>query len=160
MYMNIRTATANDLPRVLELNEEALPHVNSLEIKDMEWFLEHAHRFVAVEVEKVLIGFMIVLEPGLDYKSLNYSFFCNNYSNFEYVDRIVIAETHRGQRVGTALYQQLFDQTEKKRITCEVNVEPPNPASLAFHRFLGFKEVARQQTNGGTKKVEFMVKEL
>jgi predicted GNAT superfamily acetyltransferase len=34
-------------------------------------------------------------------------------------------------------------------VTCEVNLDPPNPRSLAFHERLGFREVGRQATKGG-----------
>ncbi len=35
------------------------------------------------------------------------------------------------------------------RLTCEVNLEPPNPASLEFHRRIGFSEVGRLNTRDG-----------
>ena len=34
-------------------------------------------------------------------------------------------------------------------MTCEVNIEPPNPASLAFHARMGFDRVGEQSTKGG-----------
>lgn len=158
--MNIRKATNDDLTEVLKLNQEALPHVSSVNQDDMEWFLNHASLFLVIEEEDTIAGFMIVLEPGQDYKSLNYAFFCNNYTDFDYVDRIVIAENYRGKKFGTALYNYLFQASAKKIITCEVNLSPPNPNSMAFHKVMGFQEVARQQTEGGHKAVSMMVKKL
>lgn len=158
--MNIRLAEDNDLPKILELNEAAIPHVSEVELSDMKRFLGYAKPFLVVEQSEEIAGFMIVLQKGVDYESLNYSFFCNNYSDFDYVDRIVVAEEHRGQKLGTALYKHLFTTSEKKIITCEVNLKPPNPNSMEFHKRLGFHRVAEQVTEGGKKSVAMMVKKL
>lgn len=158
--MNIRKALKSDLSKVLEINQACLPHVSSVEYQDMERFLEQASPFLVVEVSKKIAGFIIVLQKGLDYKSLNYHFFCNNYTDFDYVDRIAIAEEYRGKKLGTALYQYLFETSDKKIITCEVNLNPPNPKSMDFHEALGFSQVAEQKTEAGKKSVAMMVKRL
>lgn len=158
--MNIRKATINDLEGALTLNQAAIPHVGDIGMSDLEWFLENASRFLVVENKDEIAGFMIVLEPGLNYESLNYKFFCNNYSDFDYVDRIVIDEKYRGKKIGTDLYEELFRKSDKKIITCEVNLNPPNPDSLEFHKALGFKEVAEQLTYKGKKKVAMLVKKI
>ncbi|MFD2532798.1 GNAT family N-acetyltransferase [Gracilimonas halophila] len=157
--MNIRLATKEDLPAVLELNAAALPHVSDVTLSDMRRFLKQADPFLIIESKEEIAGFMIVLQKGLEYDSLNYAFFCNNYSDFDYVDRIVISEKFRGQKFGTALYDHLFSTSEKKIITCEVNIKPPNPDSFAFHNMLGFNQVAEQVTGNGTKSVAMMVRE-
>ncbi|MGH2863810.1 MAG: hypothetical protein ACRDJX_01015 [Solirubrobacteraceae bacterium] len=46
-----------------------------------------------------------------------------------------------------------------ERIVCEVNVLPPNPASLAFHMARGYREIARLQ-QGQEKVVALLGKEL
>ena len=45
-------------------------------------------------------------------------------------------------------------------MTCEVNLRPPNPGSMAFHRAMGFDEVGTQNTEGGSKTVSLLVKRL
>jgi hypothetical protein len=45
-------------------------------------------------------------------------------------------------------------------VTCEVNLEPPNPVSLGFHRALGFVDVAQQDTYGGTVRVQLMARRI
>lgn len=158
--MNIRKAEKKDLSTILSLNQNALPHVSSVEISDIEKFLEVANPFLVIEVDGTIAGFMIVLQKGLDYDSLNYKFFCNNYPDFDYVDRIVISEHFRGKKLGTQLYEYLFEQSDKKQITCEVNIKPPNVKSMNFHNSLGFKKVAKLLTEKGAKSVAMMVKEL
>lgn len=158
--MNIRFATEKDLPAVLKLNTAALQHVSEVTLSDMKRFLKQADPFLVIEEGEELAGFMIVLQKGLDYKSLNYQFFCNNYSDFDYVDRIVIAEKFRGRKFGKALYDHLFTHSDKKKITCEVNLQPPNPDSIAFHKSLGFKQVAEMKSEKGTKSVAMMIKNI
>jgi predicted GNAT superfamily acetyltransferase len=44
-----------------------------------------------------------------------------------------------------------------KVITCEYNIDPPNPASKRFHDKFGFKELGRQRVAGGSKLVSLQV---
>ncbi|MEQ8523552.1 GNAT family N-acetyltransferase [Gracilimonas sp.] len=158
--MNIRQALKKDLPEILEMNEASLPHVSSVKLSEMEYYLEKANPFLVIEEKGELAGFIIVLQKGLDYPSLNYTFFCTNYDDFDYVDRIVISEDFRGRKFGTALYEYLSNNSNQKLITCEVNLQPPNPNSLAFHKSLGFKKVAEQETENGKKRVALMAMEI
>lgn len=45
-------------------------------------------------------------------------------------------------------------------VTCEVNIRPPNPESLAFHDRQGFVEVGTQETEDGRKTVSLRAKSL
>ena len=45
-------------------------------------------------------------------------------------------------------------------VTCEVNAEPPNPASDAFHAALGFAEVGDAVIHGGKKAVRYYVRQI
>jgi len=38
-------------------------------------------------------------------------------------------------------------------VTCEYNVEPPNPASAAFHQSAGFREIGTQWVANRSKRV-------
>ena len=85
-----------------------------------------------------------------------------NHDDFLYVDRIVVDGAARGQGIGRALYDELFAYAGGRtaRITCEVNVRPPNPGSLRFHERAGFRAVGEQSTEGGTKQVRLLEKPL
>lgn len=153
----------SELPRILELNENALPHVNSIALEDMAWFLDHAAYFKAIDDAKgALMGFLIALRPGLKYASDNYRWFSSTYDNFYYIDRIVIAEEGRGQGFGGLLYRDVIKSAQEyaPRLTCEVNSRPPNPQSMAFHESFGFAPVGIQQTEGGAKEVTLMSLDL
>ena len=158
--MNIRTVKASDIPKIHSINESAVPHVNSISIEEFESFLPKSSFFLVIEDEaKNLAGFMIVLGPGQVYDSENYRYFSEHYERFDYVDRIVIAEGFRGRGFGTALYDFLTKHSIQPRITCEVNIDPPNRESLQFHGRLGFKEVAEQESENGKKWVRLLVME-
>jgi predicted GNAT superfamily acetyltransferase len=54
------------------------------------------------------------------------------------------------------LYADLFDRAAEAghdRIVCEVNRQPPNPASDAFHAALGFAEVGSANIHTGSRTV-------
>ncbi len=44
-----------------------------------------------------------------------------------------------------------------ERVTCEVNLVPPNPGSLAFHHRLGFERMGELQHIPGEKEVAMLV---
>jgi predicted GNAT superfamily acetyltransferase len=100
------------------------------------------------------------MPPGLAYASENYVYFSARARelgrDFVYVDRIVLAPALQSRGLGPRLYAAVFDEARRvgaPEVLCEVNVEPPNPGSLAFHTRLGFVEVGRQQTHGGENVV-------
>ena len=152
-----------DMEGILALNNAAVPHVNELNQASAWQLVSQAFYAKKVQIDEAVAGFLIVLEPGESYQSVNYQWFSDRLSQFAYVDRIVIAEEQRGAGVGKALYQGLIDVCrvrEIPRICCEVNIEPPNPGSAAFHARFGFQSVGQQSTEGGTKQVDLLVKEL
>jgi predicted GNAT superfamily acetyltransferase len=90
---------------------------------------------------------------GDDYDGVNFAWFARRYSDFVYVDRIVVAPEFRGRRLAGWLYDDLEVFARARaipRVTCEVNVEPPNPVSLRFHEKRGFEEVGREAYAGKT----------
>ena len=71
----------------------------------------------------------------------------------------MIAESERGNRLGQALYAAVFAEAERlglPEVTCEVNLDPPNPGSLAFHERLGFERLGSQATKGGSVTVALL----
>jgi hypothetical protein len=153
-------ATENrDLPRVVDLNQDALPTVSSITLDDMIHFLEIVDYFRVIKINSNIIGFLIALTPGNDYQSPNYKWFEKQYSQFMYVDRIVIDPFFQNKGLGRTFYDDLkiFCQRYTPIITCEVNLKPKNDKSLLFHKKYGFEQVGTQETDGGKKEVSLMV---
>lgn len=150
-----------DYADILALNEAAIPAVNRIDGATLADLHRQAAALIVARAGETLAGFLLALDEGAEYGSLNFQFFRRRYDRFAYVDRIVVDPEFRGGGVGRQLYATLFAQTvEKPRVTCEVNLEPPNPGSLDFHRSLGFEVVGEQDTEGGSKRVALMVREM
>ena len=81
-------------------------------------------------------------------------------ANFVYVDRVVTSPAARGKGYARALYAELFQLAKSAghtRIACEVNLDPPNPASDAFHASLNFREVGRAAIHNHSKTVRYLL---
>ena len=126
MEYHILTTENKDLPRVVDLNQDALPAVSSITLNDMTQFLEIADYFRVIKVKNDIAGFLIALTPGKDYHSPNYKWFEKKHSQFMYVDRIVIDPSFQSRGLGRAFYDDLkiFSQRYTPIITCEVNLKP------------------------------------
>jgi predicted GNAT superfamily acetyltransferase len=68
----------------------------------------------------------------------------------------------RGRGYARRLYDDLFDRAGEAGhaiVGCEVNSDPPNPASDAFHAALGFAEVGRAKIPNG-KTVRYLLRAI
>ncbi len=163
MTQAIRDATANDLAAIQVLNEAVTPAVNSLDLAELRWFLDNASYFRLVEREDgELLAFLIGLEEGRNYRSLNYKWFAQRHDRFAYVDRIAVANAGRRLGLASRLYDDFIDKVAHKSglLVCEVNTKPRNDGSLAYHEALGFKPVGTQWTENNTKEVVLLERPL
>ncbi len=159
--MRLRPIEAADLPSVVELNDAAFPAVPITSPDEMAALLALAGFTLAAvdETDGSLLAFLVGMRPGSAYASENYRFFETRGSDSLYVDRIVVAEASRGRRIGQELYAAVFELARSEgraEVTCEVNLDPPNPGSLAFHARLGFRRVGEQATKGGSVTVALL----
>jgi predicted GNAT superfamily acetyltransferase len=108
-------------------------------------------------------GLLIAFDQDADYGSPNFLWFQARFPRFVYVDRVVVAAEARGRGIAKRLYLMLFSQAVyagHDKIVCEINVNPPNPESDAFHAALGFTEVGSGLIHGGQKTVRYMAHQL
>jgi predicted GNAT superfamily acetyltransferase len=108
-------------------------------------------------------GFLIAFTEGAAYDSQNYRWFATRHDRFVYIDRVVVRPAARGAGHARMLYAALFEAMRAsghRLVGCEVNLEPPNPASDAFHARLGFREAGTAAIDGDAKVVRYLVRDV
>jgi predicted GNAT superfamily acetyltransferase len=151
----IREIVEGDLARVLEINEANVPEVGSVDAARLAFIVGESPIALAVDVDGVIVGFCLVLGADSTYDSVNYRWFTERHSDFMYLDRVAFDAAAQGKGYGTLLYGEVARRMQSidgaTQLALEVNVEPPNEPSLAFHAKLGFVEVGRQDTPYGIR---------
>jgi predicted GNAT superfamily acetyltransferase len=158
--VDIRPYAPADLAAIVAINDGAYPAVPLTPAEELVELIGLSRLALVVD-DGEPAGFVIALGPGVAYASENYAWFSARSGDFVYVDRIVLAPRRQGQGIGPRLYDAVEEVARAdgaSQITCEVNVRPANPGSLAFHRRLGFLEVGRQETKGGTTEVALLAR--
>lgn len=185
--VDVRPMEAEDLAGVLELNAASVPAVGELDAARLAALVGMAELALVVRGPAPAptaddtggpatggpatggpaaggpAGFVLALGPGLDYGSPNYRFFDAGPGDFLYVDRVAVAPWAHRSGLGRMLYAEVVARARelgRRRVTCEVNLQPPNPRSRAFHAAMGFAEVGRQWTYGHTVEVQLLELDL
>jgi predicted GNAT superfamily acetyltransferase len=144
MTVTVRDAEARDEDFILALNAACTPAVGDMSAQDYRDNTGWAHRIVIAEADSKPVGFMILIRPGSAYPSDNYGWFEEQFAHQLYVDRIAVGRSARGLGVGRVLYEEALRMAAdlgEERVTAEVNEDPPNPESMAFHFKLGFRHL-------------------
>lgn len=152
----LRGAVAADYPAILDMNEESVHFLSPMDLERLQMLHRQSEQLWVAEVNGEVAAFVLTLTEGKDYDSVNYQWFSDHYPAFLYIDRVVVAQKHQGSGLGKALYQAVLAHAEAVGtpcITAEIDINPPNPGSLAFHEGFGFQEVGRQSVAGGKKVV-------
>src|SRR3954447_8214785 len=118
---------------LLELNNAHARELSWLQPEQLEHLVEQS--FLTRRIGNV-DAFLLALDQDANYSSPNFQWFRTRYSRFVYVDRIVVASSARGRGCARRLYRDLFEHAIRAghaQVFCEVNIDPPNPTSDAFH---------------------------
>lgn len=159
----LRSARPDDDAAILALNAESVHFLSPLDSAGLTRLQAQSAYHRVVDIDGTVAAFVIALREGADYASPNYRWFAEHFDTFLYVDRVVVSKANQGQGLGARMYEELFDFARASgiaRITCEFDIEPPNPGSQKFHARYGFREVATQWLAGGKKQVSLQVAEL
>ncbi|WP_119389154.1 GNAT family N-acetyltransferase [Taklimakanibacter lacteus] len=149
-----------DQAKVLALNNQFAVETSFLDAAKLAAMVEEA--FLATRIGGV-DAFLIVFDQRARYDSSNFLWFRDRFPDFAYVDRIITGPGARGKGYARALYQDLFVRAAAaghKRVVCEVNSDPPNPVSDAFHATLGFAPIGSQTLRGSSKTVRYLSKNI
>ncbi|MDP3897291.1 MAG: GNAT family N-acetyltransferase [Mesorhizobium sp.] len=148
------------LPAVLALNNAHAAELSWLEPERLAKLVGEA--YLAPRIGE-LDAFMLAFDQDADYDSENFLWFKARYPRFAYVDRVVVAPHARGRGLARLLYTDLFARATAAGhtiIACEVNSDPPNPGSDAFHAAMGFSEVGAAAIYGGARSVRYFTRPL
>ncbi len=99
------------------------------------------------EIDGKAVGFLMGFSDGAAYDSPNYRWFASRLKRFLYIDRVVVSRKHRGAGLGRRFYTAAERWAAEQGLfwlAAEVDLRPPNSASLKFHERLAFVEVGRQ----------------
>lgn len=141
----LRPITPADHLAVLAWNEANVELLAPLDEDRLVTLLGWSSRGAIISHEGRDVGFVLTFGSGSPYDSENYRWFAGRHDDFAYLDRIVIEEGVRRSGLGTRVYDELEAHAAAPVFCLEVNVDPPNEPSLAFHRNRGYIEVGRQE---------------
>jgi predicted GNAT superfamily acetyltransferase len=151
----IRDMDDDDSAFVLALNQELEWATAPMDSDRLGLLRREGERLVVVEDdEDGPVGFAISLRPGGRYDSVNYRWFCDNFDDFLYLDRILVSDRARRRGIATLVYDAMEDHARRfGRMVCEVYSDPPNLPSLAFHAGRGYLERGHQRMADGHEVV-------
>ena len=150
----VRNIVSTDVTRVLEINNANTPGVSELTMIELATDLRDSLHALAIDNELgEVCAFCITFAPDAPHAGANHQWFVDRFESFVYLDRIAIDSNHQNRGLGALLYQaveqRMLDSAEHSLLCCEVNLEPPNPGSLRFHKRIGFTELGRHSPQQG-----------
>lgn len=160
-HATIRAVRAQDSDAILAINAEGQPGVSALTRPELASAFAAAQVWV-VEGAAGITGYLIAYTSDAVYDGEEFAWFQRRYRPFLYIDQVAVAQQHRGASLGFQLYQAAERVAREQRLlslVCEVNLDPPNPVSLAFHTRNGFEEIGILDTQDG-RKVALLLKRL
>jgi uncharacterized protein len=166
-YLELHSITPDEVAAAAPLGAAILA-LNNAHAQQLSWLeperLEQlvAQSFLAWRIGS-LDAFLLAFDQDAPYDSPNFLWFRARYPRFVYIDRIAVTPSARGRGLARLLYCDLFDTARRRghtHIACEVNVDPPNPTSDAFHAALGFVEVGCASIHDGSKTVRYLERTL
>jgi predicted GNAT superfamily acetyltransferase len=144
----LRPITVADHAAVVELNERNVELLAPLDEVRLAELVAVADDACVIDVDGAFAGFVITFAAGSSYDGENFAWFTERYDDFCYLDRVVIHEDHRRRGLASKVYDELESSCGRPVFALEVNLDPPNVASLAFHHARGYREVGQRHFGG------------
>lgn len=151
----IRPLSVSDWAPLLRLNAENRPAVAPLQEAELAHLMgfDGCH-LVATDVQGEVVAYLLSFPNDSAYDDTEFRWFRRHLVGpFFYICQIVVEQKHRQQQIGYALYHHLLATARQRgspTLCCDVNTDPPNINSFAFHHSLGFAEVGSGHASDGT----------
>ncbi len=158
----IREATVADHAAILAVNEQSVPGVSAFDSAKLEALAAASDPLLVAVGEDGVAGYLIGFTPDARYQGACFRWFRENRPGSLYIDQVAIGASARRRGAGAALYdaaEQAAIDRGLDRLTCEVNLDPPNPESMAFHAARGFQQVGTLAVPDG-RRVSLQLKVL
>lgn len=156
----VRPAGPDDMRWMLDLNRV---HEEALSPLDADALVKLTAEALLVRVVEPQAGFVVCFDQDADYHSPNFLWFRERYERLTYVDRIAVDASAGRSGTGSALYDAVFSEARRLGypvVCAEVNTDPPNPVSLAFHERRGFEPAGEVRLEDRGKSVRYLVRHL
>lgn len=150
----IRLARVGDFAAIRAINAESVPAVSPLTPGDLDALAAGAAIAWVAEVDGAVSAYLMGYRSTASYAGEEFAWFRSAGGDFLYVDQLAVVSRFRRRGIGTSLYEAIEALARRERVpsvACEVNVAPPNPGSMAFHRRRGFVEAGRIVTRDGRR---------
>jgi predicted GNAT superfamily acetyltransferase len=147
----IRRAVWGDLESVLRINAQARPGVAALDHAELERLLGIGAMLTVAEDLGTVSGYLLSFRYGAAYDGEEFRYLQQHLSEkFLYIDQVAVDARSQRRGLASALYRSLFDHAaEFGAFCCEVNLDPPNDGSMAFHQRLGFRAIRELKVRDG-----------
>ena len=147
-----RDLLLTDVTSVVSLNKAVEGVTSPMDVNRFKQLFALADLKLLVEVRSNAGGFVLGMTEGTEYENGNYKWFSDRLRNFLYIDRIVVSEGCRGFGIGRQLYSRAVEWALKSgrlNLCAEMDLDPPNQASLRFHQAAGFVQIGTRTLTSG-----------
>jgi predicted GNAT superfamily acetyltransferase len=155
----VRPIEPADLAAILALNNAHAREISLIDEGGLARLLAIATHATAIGVLGAPDAFLVAFDQDTPPQGPNHAWFLARHPRFLYVDRVCVEARARKQGLARALYADAFAVARARHlpiVCCEVNIDPPNPASDAFHAALGFCETGRAYLSTRNKTVRYL----
>jgi uncharacterized protein len=150
----IRRATAGDHEAILAINAQGVPGVSAFDADKLGRLAAAADPLLVATRDGNVAAYLIAFRPEAAYEGTCFQWFREHHPRSLYIDQVAVGADWRRSGVASELYAALEIAARERgldALTCEVNLEPPNPESMAFHRVRGFREVGTLDVPDGRR---------
>lgn len=161
--VTLRPYEPRDSASILKLNYESVHVLSPLNEERFSSLRAMASIIWVAEFKNEVVAFLMGFCDGEDYDSVHYRWFSTRLKNFLYVDRIVVGEKVRSLGIGQKFYAEIGEWATKqglKWLVAEIDLDPPNEASLKFHDMQQFVEIAQLKHVNENKVVSIRLKSI
>jgi len=148
----LRPATSADIDAIVVLNAAVVAVTSPMDHARCAELLALASHARVAERAGSVIGFILAMLPDDAYANANFAWFGERLRRFAYIDRVVIAAEARGGGLGSRFYDDLAQQARARDmllLAAEMDLDPPNHGSLAFHAARGFVPIGTRRYDDG-----------